>query len=315
MYRVLVTARSFDSTTNDGSAFLEEHGCQVVRIRDQGNGLRDQLVEQLPSADAVIAGLEDYDQSLLALGDRLKVISRYGVGYDKIDLAAAKEKGIAVTITPGANSDSVADLAFALMLSAARHIPYMDQGIREKEFRRPMGTEVWGKTLGLVGLGRIGKGVAQRATGFRMRILYHDLFKDEKFMQETHAEYAQLEDLVAQSDFISLHIPLTNETHHLFDRSMMSRMKPGAILINAARGGIVDEDALYDLLKEGHLGAAALDAAVQDPPFDSPLRSLPNCILTPHAGAATKESSIRMSRMAAQNVVDILSGADCQFKV
>lgn len=316
IYTVLATPRSFAKNDDAPIRLLEENGCTVIRLPKDGGDLHSQLTEYLPQADAVIAGLEPYDRDMLALGGKLKIISRYGVGYDKVDLAAARELGIKVSITPGANSDSVADLAMALMLAAARNVCPMDASIRAGENNKPIsGVEMWRKTLGVVGTGRIGKGVIQRASGFQMRVLANDAYPDQEFVQSHNGTYVDLDTLFRESDFITLHAPLTEETKNMVDARRLAAMKPTAILVNTARGGIVDEDALYEALKAHTIGAAALDATVVEPACGSPLATLPNCILTPHAGAATFEAGLNMGMMAAQNVLDVLQGRECRFLV
>lgn len=315
-YTVLATPRSFAKNSDAPIRLLEENGCTVIRLPKDGGDLHSQLLEYLPEADAVIAGLEPYDRATLTLGKKLKIVSRYGVGYDKVDLEAAHELGIKVSITPGANSDSVADLAMALMLAAARNVCPMDAAIRAGENNKPIsGVEMWKKTLGVVGTGRIGKGVIQRASGFQMQILANDAFPDPEFIQAHNGTYVDLDQLFQESDFITLHAPLTEETKNMVNARRLTMMKPTAVLVNTARGGIVDEDALYEALKNHTIGAAALDATLVEPACGSPLATLPNCILTPHAGAATTEAGCNMGMMAAQNVLDILQGKECRFLV
>lgn len=314
-YKVLVTARSFGTADNKAVELLEEHGCKVKKLEASQGPISEQLIKELPDADAVIAGLEDYRAELLREASKLKVISRYGVGYDKVDLEAASSQGIIVTITPGANGDSVADLAVALMLNCARNVTVMDNGIKKGEAVRPAGVEMWEKTLGVVGAGRIGKGVARRCKGFKMRILCYDQYQDEAFASECGAEYVDLDTLIRESDFITIHSPLTPETQNLIGEKQLQMMKKEAVLINTARGGIIDEDALYEALKTGEIRAAALDAIADEEPTRSKLNSLTNCILTPHAGAATREASSKMSLMAAQNVLEVLETGQSRNQV
>ena len=315
-YRILATPRSFGKDNPAPIRLLEENGCEVVRLPIANGDLHQQLVEHIPTADGIIAGLEPYDRDLIALGKRLKVISRYGVGYDKVDLKAAKEFGIKVTITPGANSDSVADLAIALMLASARNICPMDKAIRDGSRDKPIsGVEMFRKVLGVVGTGRIGKGVIQRAQGFQMEILAYDLCPDQEFLSNYGGRYVDLDTLFQQADFITLHAPLTDDTPDMVNARRLAQMKPSAILVNTARGGIIDEQALYEALKTGQIRAAAMDATKIEPACESPLTSLNNCILTPHAGAATVEAGLNMGMMAAHNVLDVLNGRKCEYSV
>lgn len=314
-FKVLVTARSFGNTDDKALKLLEANGCEVKKLTAADGPIPEQLKKELPGADAVIAGLEDYDRALIGSAKNLKVISRYGVGYDKVDVQAAHELGVKVTITPGANGDAVADLAMALMLDCARSVTLMNNSIKGRDQKRPSGVEMWEKTLGVVGAGRIGKGVAKRCTGFNMRILCYDQYQDEAFKKECGAEYVDLDTLIREADFITIHAPYTPETVNMFSTEQFKAMKKDAIVVNTARGGIVDEQALYEALVSGEIRAAGLDATVDEPPYDSPLCTLPNCILTPHAGAATQEASSKMSLMAAQNAVDVLTGGSCKFEV
>lgn len=315
-YTVLATPRSFAAKNDAPIKLLEQNGCRVIRLNPAAGDLREQLLEYLPEADAVIAGLEAYDKELISAAPKLKLISRYGVGYDNVDLKAAAQAHVRVSITPGANSDSVADMAISLMLCAARNICPMVAAVRAGKKEKPVsGVEMWKKTLGVVGTGKIGKGVIERSSGFRMNILASDTYKDTDFINLHKGCYVELDTLFKEADFISLHIPLTDETKNLVDERRLSLMKPTAVLVNTARGGLIDENALYTALKEGSIGAAALDVLALDNPAQSPLRTLDNCIITPHAGAATAEASYNMGMTAAQNVIDVLGGKTCTYLV
>lgn len=311
-YTVLATPRSFAKYDAKPLELLESHGCKVIKLPMNGGNLQQQLLSYLPEADGVIAGLESYGAEVLGQAAKLKVISRYGVGVDNVDLNYACSHNITITNTPGANSDSVADLAMALMLCAARHVCQMSQRIREGCDDKPMaGVEMWQKTLGVIGTGRIGKGVIQRASGFKMNILAYDVYPDQAFIENHQGRYVDLDTLFSQSDFISLHAPLNHDTENMVNEQRMNRMKKGAVLVNTARGGLIDEDALYNALKDGRIGAAALDATIDEPACNSKLASLDNCLLTPHAGASTLEAVSNMGMMAAQNLLDVLENRNC----
>ena len=314
-YKVIVTARSFGSNSNKPYEVLKENGCEVIKLSVENGPIIDQLKNYINDVDAIIAGLDVYDADFIKNAKKLKVISRYGVGYDKVDVDAAKANDVAVTITPGANGNSVADMAMALMLDAARNVSYMDSMIKSENQQRPIGVEMWGKTLGVIGAGRIGQGVAKRCKGFNMRILCYDMYENEVFKKEVGAEYTDLLTIIKESDFITIHSPLTDETKNMFSTDEFKMMKSNAVIVNTARGGIIDEEALYLALKEGEIRAAGLDATVVEPPYGSKLLELPNCTITPHAGAATIEASDNMSIMAAQNVVDILIKGECKYSV
>ena len=314
-YKVIVTPRSFGKTDESAVRILEEAGCEVVRLAAGEVSLEEQLKEAVVDADAVIAGLEVWDAELMNLGKKLKVISRYGVGYDAVDLKAAAERGILVTNTPGANGDAVADLAVALMMDGARSVSAMDAAIRGEKSYRPQGVELWQKTLGVIGTGRIGQGVAKRCRGFEMKVLGYDIYESPAFKEECGGTYVDLETLLREADFITIHSPLTPETENMISRQQFDIMKKDAVIVNTARGGIIDEEALYEALSTGKIRAAGLDATVKEPPYGSPLLTLSNCIVTPHAGAATKEASDKMSRMAAANVVEVLTTGNCRYRV
>ena len=314
--KIIVTARSFGKADDEAEKLLVQHGYEVVKLPTQGGTLEEQLPAQLKEAAGVIAGLEPYTEQMIKGAPHLKVISRYGVGYDKVDCAAAKEAGVLVTITPGANGDSVADLAMALMLASARNISFMDASLKAGDAKRPSGLEMCQKTVGIIGVGRIGKGVARRCSGFGMKILLYDAYyQDQEFASQMGAAYTDLDTIIAEADFITIHADLNESTRHMFGAEQFKKMKKTAVIVNTARGGIIDEDALYEALKEGEIYGAGLDVTVCEPASSSPLCSLSNCILTPHAGAATQEASSKMSYMAAQNVIEALETGSCRFAV
>jgi glyoxylate reductase len=275
------------------------------------------LSDRLEDADGLICLLTDtVDAELLSAAPRLRVVSNVAVGYNNIDVKAATERGVLVTNTPNVLDDATADLAFALLLAAARRIPEAERYLRRGAFKgwelfQPhLGLELAGKTLGLVGLGRIGQAVARRARGFDMDLVYH---KREPLDAEAEAElgarYLSFGALLEQSDFISVHTPLTQETRHMFSRAQFARMKPNAILVNTARGPVVDEVALAEALKAGVIRGAALDVFEEEPQVHPALLELEeHVVLVPHIGSATYETRTNMSLVAARNMVAGLSG-------
>lgn len=275
----------------------------------------DELIPLLKDCDGYVAGLDYVTEKALKECNNLKVISRYGVGYDRVDLATAKEKGIIVTNTPGVNAVAVAELAFGLALSIARKISYLDKKTREGEWVRSTGMELGGKTMAIMGLGAIGKNVAKYAQGFGMNVMAYDPYINEAYAKENNIQVASFDDVVKNADVISLHLPLTPETKHLISKEVMAGMKKTAILINTSRGGIIDEDAAYELLKNGELGGLGLDAFEIEPPTNSPLFELDNVVVTPHTGAHTKEATDNMADAAVKNLIDVLSGNNCPFIV
>jgi lactate dehydrogenase-like 2-hydroxyacid dehydrogenase len=262
---------------------------------------------------------ESIDAALIARGERLRVISQLAVGVDNIDLKAATARGIPVGHTPGVLTEATADMTFALLMSAARRIPEGVDDVRAGRWLtwEPMallGADVWGATLGIVGLGRIGTAVALRAQGFRMRILYYDAVRSPAKEAELGLEYAPLDTLLAEADFVSLHCPLIPATHHLIDEEALRRMKPAAILVNAARGPVVDTDGLVQALQEGWIRGAALDVTDPEPiPADHPLVGLSNCIIVPHIASATVTARERMATMAAENLLAGLRGEQLPY--
>ena len=276
---------------------------------------RQQLLSRIGDRDGLLCMITDaVDDELLGRAPRLKMIANMGVGYNHIDIAAATRRGIPVSNTPGVLTDATADLAFTLILAVARRVVEGDRRVREGKFKlwAPflfLGREVSGKTLGIVGFGRIGRAVARRAAGFGMRVLYHNrsrLTPAEE--RESPAEYADLNTLLAQADFVSLHVPRSGETRHLIGAAELSRMKPTAYLINTARGPVVDEVALLATLQRGMIAGAGLDVYENEPALTPGLADLPNVVLLPHVGSATLETRTAMAAMAARNLIAGLDG-------
>ncbi|WP_324715815.1 phosphoglycerate dehydrogenase [Carboxydochorda subterranea] len=308
-YRILVTSLSFGREDATPVRMLEDAGCEVIR-NPAGRPLSDEeLAGLVGEVDGIIAGVDWIGPRTLSRGvPRLRIVSRTGVGYDRVDVETATRLGVAVTITPGANSEAVADLAMGLLIAVARQIPEADRTLRDGRWHRYTGRELWRKRLGLVGLGRIGKGVARRAAGgFAMEVLAYDVVWDEPFCRQWGVMRAgSLDEIFETCDFISLHVPETAQTRHLVNEERLRRMKRTAYLVNTARGGLVDEAALARALQEGWIAGAALDVFEKEPPASSPLLGLPNVVVTPHIGAHTVEAVGEMSRMAARNLLALL---------
>lgn len=289
--------------------------CQVRLWEGELPPPQEVLLQEVAHCDGLVCLLTDVvDADVIAAGERLRVISQYAVGVDNVDLGAATARGIPVGHTPGVLTEATADMAFALLMAAARRIPEGIEKVRAGRWHtwEPLGllgADVWGATLGIVGLGRIGTAVARRAQGFAMRILYYDPARRPDLELELGLEYVALDDLLAQADFVSLHCPLAPETHHLIGEQALRRMPSTAILINAARGPVVDTDALVQALREGWIAAAALDVTDPEPlPPDHPLLALPNCIVVPHVASATVTARERMAVMVAENLLAGLQG-------
>jgi D-3-phosphoglycerate dehydrogenase len=293
-----------DKISERGVELLRQPGWTVVSSRP-GEAAAD-----LADADALIVrSATRVTSELLEKAPRLRVVGRAGVGVDNIDLEAATRRGVLVMSTPGGNAISVAEHTFALLLALARQVPRLDAAIRAGRWEKSSaaGTELRGKTLGLIGLGRIGSEVARRARAFEMRVLAFDPYISEAAAREVGVDLVSLPHLLAESDFVSLHAALSPATQNLVNAGTLAKMKPGARLINAARGELVDEAALADALKSGHLAGAALDVFAEEPPKNSPLTGLPNLIATPHVAGSTAEAQEEVGTLIAQQVRDFLA--------
>ena len=314
--KILVTPTSLQPGKNEEAlSVLREFADELV-FNTAGKPLsEDELIPLLKDCDGYIAGLDDITKKVMDENPGLKVISRYGAGYDRVDIEAARQHGIKVTNTPGVNAQAVGELAFGLILGLARKIPYLNGETRRGAWVRSTGMELKGKTLGILGLGAIGKVVASCAQGFGMEILAYDPYINEGYCSSHGIEAVSFEELMSRSNVVSLHLPLLEPTHHLIDKEAIGRLPEGAILVNASRGGIVDEDAAYEALKSGKLFGLGLDAFETEPPKASKLFEFDNVIATPHTGAHTKEATANMAELSIRNLMDVLSGRECPFVV
>jgi D-3-phosphoglycerate dehydrogenase len=314
--RLLVTPTSYGKNDSRLKTELEAQVGEVV-YNPTGKPLTsEELGELLPGVDGYIAGLDAIDANALKSADRLKVIARYGVGFDNVDLDFAQQKNIIVTNTPGANSVSVAELALALMLALARQIPEAVESVHQGKWPRYAGVSFEGKTIGILGLGAIGKQLARRLNGFDCTILAYDPFADPKYAREHGIELAEIDEVISRSDFVSLHLPLLAETRGLVNDSFLNKMKKGAFLVNTSRGEVVDETALLKALQNGHLKGVGLDAFTIEPPDpQNPLLALPQVIATPHLGAQTDGATSNMGWMAMRDCLAVLRGEQPVFRV
>ncbi|MBZ0276333.1 MAG: phosphoglycerate dehydrogenase, partial [Anaerolineae bacterium] len=281
--KILVTTRSFRKMDGPHQQILLDAGYELVNSPLDRPLTAPELARLIPGIDAAILGVDDVGAEVFEQADRLRVVSRYGIGVDRVDLAAATAKGVVVTNTPGGNTNAVAELALGFMLALARNIPRQDRQIRREDWSLLKGVELAGKTLGLLGMGRIGQRVAELGNAFGMKILFYDPYPPaEAFLEKIGAQLISLEAVLTQSDFLSLHLPLTPDTRNLLDAAALAMMKKGAFLINTARGGLVDETALVKVLQAGTIGGAAFDAFEEEPAKGNPLLELENFISTPH---------------------------------
>ena len=306
--RILITS-IFLHPGDEVDRRLQEAGFETAHHPLTGKRSEEELIALLRGVDGAIVSVDPFTDRVLAAAPQLKVISRTGVGYDAIDVKAATARGVVVTTTPGVNRDAVADLAFALILCCARKLPENLAEVRRGGWKRHEGVDLAGKTLGIVGLGTIGKEVAERARAFKMRIVAHDVAHDLAFAEATGVAYLPLTDLLHQSDFVSIHCFLSEATRHLINAERLALMKPTAYLVNTARGGLVDTEALCRALREKRIAGAALDVVEEEPlPADSPLRALDNVYLTPHAAGSTTDARERSGTTAAENLLRALRG-------
>ncbi|HTE13915.1 MAG TPA: D-glycerate dehydrogenase [Burkholderiales bacterium] len=308
--RVIVTREVFD----DAIDYLKQH-CEVDANQSDVPYTADALATRLAGAQGLMCALTDrVDAALIARCANLKAVANIAVGYNNIDVPACTARGIQVTNTPGVLDDSTADLAFALMLATARRITEVEAYIRRGEWtgwklKQWLGVDVHHATLGIVGMGRIGQAIARRACGFDMKVIYHNRKRvAPEIEQRVHAVHVSMDELLAQSDFVILQMPYAPETHHLIGAAQLAKMKPTAILVNSTRGGVVDDKALIDALKNGVIRAAGLDVFEGEPKLDRGFLELKNVVLAPHIGSSTEATRRAMAMTAAKNLVAALTG-------
>jgi len=308
-HRVLVTAPGFGRVGNEAMHVLQQASCDVDVYGNEATLKEADILPLVEQVDAIMAGAEPITARVIAAAPRLKVIARRGVGYDAVDLAAATARGVVVTTTVGVLSEAVADHAFALMLAVARQIPEFHRKVKAGVWDRTPTLEVFGKTLGIVGFGAIGRAVARRGAGFGMRLLAYDIIADTTTAAALGVDLCPLDVLLTESDFVTLHVPLSPATRGLIGDETLRRMKPTAILINTSRGDTVDEPALLRALREGRIAGAGLDVFHDEPLLDFSLVELHNVVATPHVAAHTIDTQARVERAAAESIVAVLKGA------
>ncbi len=306
MPKVIITTEPLFHAAGPHLDLLLEAGFDVGYPELPELRTENQTIQELATAHAVLAGGDIYTETVFQKLPNLKLVSRMGVGYDRIDVPAATRHCVAITITPNANHACVAEHTMALLLSIARSIPQTDRDIRAGQWSKHRLMPLRGQTLGLVGLGRIGRSVANRAAGFGLRILAYDPFVT---VSPPNLELTTFEQLLSQSDFVSLHAPLCDATRGLICRDTLMQMRPGSYLINTARGGLVVESDLIEALRSGRLAGAGLDVFAEEPlPAGHPLASLPNVVLTSHVAGNDTQAILDMAMSAAQNIVDLYQG-------
>ncbi len=300
MQKVLLGATSLANVEGPFLRVLHEAGLELVLPSRLIPILsEDDLLSELPGCVATLAGMEPYTARVFERCPELRVIARVGVGYDAVDVAAATKHGVALTITPGGNHGSVAEHTFALMLGIAKEIALQDRNLRNGQWVRRATIPLRGRTLGLVGLGRIGKAVALRALAFQMRVISHEPYPDKAFVAQHGIELVSLEPLLTESDYVSLHLPMSPANKQIICKKSLALMKPTAYLINTSRGGLVCEADLLEALHAGRIAGAALDVFEVEPCLQNPLFALDNVVVTPHAAGVDLQSRDDMARIAA----------------
>lgn len=307
--KVLSTSPTFGQYSREPVDLLRKCGFSLAIAPAQEAEHEERLGRLVEDADALIVGVEKITRTVLARAKKLKVIAKHGAGVDNIDLTAATERGIVVANAPGANAEAVAELTFALFLALARQVLQADHNLRRGVWQKFVGVELTGKILGVIGTGQAGRRVIRRAAAFEMRVLGFDTAPLVQPSERELLTYVSFETLLAESDFISVHVPLNPDTAGLFGEKELAVMKPTAYLVNISRGGVVREAALYRALKEKKIAGAALDVFNREPvPATNPLLSLDNFIATPHMGGYTREAMYRVGIITARNVINVLNG-------
>lgn len=314
MTTVLITPEAFRETPGPHVDLLRSAGMQIIFPKNhelaRGKLSEVETIDELKTVAAVIASGECYSQNVISNLPNLRVIARCGVGYDAVDVPAATTHNIPLTITPTANREAVAELMLALLFAAAKAIIPGDRAVRQGEWPRNLPMPLRGATVGLIGLGRIGQATATRLQSLGMKVIAHETHPNDAFIAKNNIELVSLNELFERSNIVSLHCPLIDATRNIINRESLARMKQGSILINTARGGMVDEAALVEALSSGHLRAAGLDVFQREPPLpDNPLLTLPNVVCSPHIAGCDELSMAAMGVEAAQCIVDLYSGS------
>jgi D-3-phosphoglycerate dehydrogenase len=314
--RILVTATNYSKYCGTGKKILESAGCQIIE-NDKGRPYRPEELKKLVSdIDGAVVGVDTWDDDIFSVAKELKVVARFGVGVDNIDLEAAKKHNIVVCNTPGINSSAVSEQAIALMLSLIRQVPELAQDVRLGKWTRPMFHELKSRTVGLLGFGAIARNVAQRLQGFEPKIIAYDKYPNEEAAKRLNVEFVSQDELLKYSDIISIHLPATTETEHLINQSTISQMKNGVLLVNTARGSIVNETDVEKALTSGKIGGFATDVFEKEPVDpNAPLFTHRNYIATPHVSAETYENCEATSVATTHEILDVLNGRAPEHRI
>lgn len=302
--KVLATPRSFASYSKEPINKLKDNSIEL-QLNTKGDiYTEEELKELVKDLDGIIIGVDPLTKDVLKNAKNLSVISKYGVGLDNIDLAYCEDNGIEVKITAGANNDAVADYAFALILAVARRVCEIDAACRKGDWKKRISLDIKNKKLGILGLGAIGKQVALRSRGFDMELYGYDIFEDKEFNEKHNIKFTSVEKIFKECDFISIHLPLTEDTRYLINKDLLSTAKKELIIVNTARGGVINEDDLYQALKNGQIYGAGIDVFEEEPATDSPLLTLDNVIVGSHCSASSIGATDKMSMMAVDNLLE-----------
>lgn len=308
MKNIVITTPTYGKFDKTAFSKLEEAGYEY-RAVTKGGSTEQQVMDMIDDETVgIITGLEPITKAVQQKSKALKVIAKHGIGVDNIDLEAAKELGIRVINAPTTSGDSVADLAFGLLLALARKIPAADAQVKSGAWPKIFGTGVWGKTLGIFGFGSIGKKMALRAKGFDMKVMAYDPYFDAKFAEEHGVIQAEPDAILAEADFITMHLPLLPTTKNFISEAEFKKMKNSVCIVNTARGGVIDEQALIDALKAGEIAGAALDVFSAEPPKHMDINSVANLITTPHIGGYTDDALRATSGFVCENILKVLAG-------
>ncbi|OXM85416.1 phosphoglycerate dehydrogenase [Paenibacillus rigui] len=309
--KVLVTATNYSTLCAEAKQLLESHGVEVIENKVGRPHTFDELKELVSDIDGVVAGVDTWNEDVFKLAPRLKAIARFGVGVDNIDLGKAREYGVKVTNVPGGNANAVAELTVGLILSVMRNIPSLHQSARMGYWDRFVGAELIGRTVGLLGFGNIAQMVAKKLSGFDIRIVAYDKFPNADRARELGVELVSSDEVLKQSDIVSMHLPSLPETHHMMSEVQFAMMKETAYFVNTARGALVDEQALYHALRNRLIAGAAIDVYEHEPvSADNPLFQLDNLVSTPHTAAETFETYHKVGLVTAQALLDVFSGKE-----
>jgi D-3-phosphoglycerate dehydrogenase len=314
-FKLLITAHSFGSCGDEVFEKMKKYDIDYIHIRRTELFKEEDLINVIKEFDGIIVGADILSKKVIENADNLKIIAKHGVGLDNIDLISAKSKNIIVTIADKSNNVAVAEHSIALMMSLAKNIETNSLNVKAGKWERLIGRELTGQTLGVLGTGSIGKEVIKLMGGFGMKILGYDIFRDESFMSKYAGEYIDMDTLLSSSDYVTLHLPLLPETKKIINTEKMQLMKTTAYLINTARGGLIDEEDLYEALVNGTIAGAGIDTFENEPPINSKLLNLPNVVISPHTASYTYEAINKMSNYALDSIIDFVVKRDVRNKI